>query len=282
MYRVFGLTKPHLFSQIFSNHIIAGSKPSEIDFYDAENNKNTEISTVQTNTNTIRKLPIFPVFPTHITPEVQYGNEKADSNNLRTPKQFEEFDDNDDATDSTSKPHITQKPEKPIEVYFNEALSPTTEVINRAETINDFTTHEHKQDYKQVTNKFVEPPASVKLHQSTHKEHKEHTQPILYTRERDRDQRVPLEVEEYYSRRPNTDDVNFTSGHSKLFGISIEDAEKMKSTTQSSLYNTRVSPTLPTWRDGDDTTTKKYPSNVYSEGKSLMFISRGMRDHLYK
>nr|CAB3510237.1 unnamed protein product [Spodoptera littoralis] len=208
-----------------------GSKPSEIDFYDAENNKNSEISSVDKNTNPLRKLPIFP---------------------------FEVYDDNDDGNDSTLKPHITQKPEKPIEVYFNEALTTTTEVINRAETINDFTTHEHKQ----VTNKIVAPSASVKMHQSTHKEY---TQPILYNRERDRDQRVPLEVQEFYSRRPNTDDVNFTSGHSKLFGISIEDAEKMKSTTQSSLYNTRVSPTLPTWRDGDDTTTKKYPSNVYSE-----------------
>ncbi|XP_022822127.1 uncharacterized protein LOC111353366 [Spodoptera litura] len=235
-----------------------GSKPSEIDFYDAENNKNSEISSVDKNTNPLRKLPIFPVFPTHITPEVQYGNEKADSNSLRTPKQFEVYDENDDGNDSTLKPHITQKPEKPVEVYFNEALTTTTEVINRAETINDFTTHEHKQ----VTNKLVAPSASVKMHQSTHKEY---TQPILYNRERDRDQRVPLEVQEFYSRRPNTDDVNFTSGHSKLFGISIEDAEKMKSTTQSSLYNTRVSPTLPTWRDGDDTTTKKYPSNAYSE-----------------
>lgn len=62
-------------------------------------------------------------------------------------------------------------------------------------------------------------------------------------------------------------DVSFTSGHSKLFGISIEDAEKMKSTTQSALYNTRVSPTLPTWREKDDTTTKYYPTNVYSDGE---------------
>ncbi|CAH0695379.1 unnamed protein product [Spodoptera exigua] len=236
-------------------HEERGSKPSEIDFYDPENNKNPEISTVETitNTNHLRSIPIFPVFPSHISPEVQYGNEKADSNNLRTPKQFEAFGD---ANDSTLKPHITQKPEKPLELYLNEETSTTTEVINRAETINDFTTHDHKQ----VTNKFVEPSASVKLRQSTHKDY---TQPILYNH--GRDQRVPLEVEEFYSRRPNIEDVNFTSGHSKLFGISIEDAEKMKSTTQSSLYNTRVSPTLPTWRDGDDTTTKKYPSNVYSE-----------------
>lgn len=83
---------------------------------------------------------------------------------------------------------------------------------------------------------------------------------------------VPMEIQEYYGRRPVTFDLNFTSGHSKFFGVSIEDAEKIKSTTQSSLYNTRVSPTLPTWRDRDDATTKKYPTNTYSEGKFLAHL----------
>lgn len=202
-------------------------------------------------------MTIPPVFPTHLTPEVQYGNEKADTDNLRTAKVLDTV-----TVDSTLKPHITQKPEKPLAIYFKNGNAATTEVITRAETINDFTNYEHKQ----FTTKNVE--YGQKDKSQSHTGHLGH--PALLDHAADR--HVPLEVQEFYGHQPNND-VSFTSGHSKLFGISIEDAEKMKSTTQSSLYNTRVSPTLPTWRDRDDTTTKKYPSNIYSEGKSLTFVS---------
>lgn len=258
-------------------HIIAGTKTSEIDFYAAENDKHFDLTSVIdtiTETNPPRKLPIPPVFPTHLTPEVQYGNEKADTDKVRTPKLLEDGDTND----STLKPHITQKPEKPLAIYFkdsSEATSTTTETITRAETINDFTNYDQKQ-----TNKKVE-VLPVKTHPSafkeyTQKEYQPHPQhieqhPVEYHQE----PQAPLEVHEFYSRRPANIDANFTSGHSKLFGISIEDAEKMQPTTQSSLYNTRVSPTLPTWRDRDDTTTKKYPTNTYSEGKFMLTFVRG-------
>uniref|UniRef100_A0A2A4K0K1 FZ domain-containing protein n=1 Tax=Heliothis virescens TaxID=7102 RepID=A0A2A4K0K1_HELVI len=245
-----------------------GMKTSEIDFYAAENDKTDRTTIVDTTPATIpkRTLPIPPVFPTHLTPEVQYGNEKADTDSLRTPKLLE----NADNVSSTVKPHITQKPEKPLALYFEDgsgATSTTTEVITRAETANDFTNIEHKQ----ITKTVEEPPQ--KLHPMAHKENvqkefKSHSQaghqvPVQYHNQGV--QNAPPDVQEFFVRRPNSDDINFTSGHSKLFGISIEDAEKMQSTTQSSIYNTRVSPTLPTWRDGDDTTTKKYPSNIYSE-----------------
>lgn len=236
-------------------------KTSEIDFYDADIPDKTPDyqSAIDTLANKTpkRNLPIPPVFPTHLTPEVQYGNEKADTDNLRTAKVL----DDADTDDSTLKPHITQKPEKPLAIYFKNGSAATTEVT-RAETINDFINYDHKQ----VTNKNVEYTPKDRTYGPTG---------YIITRsdtEQRNDRHVPVEVQEFYDRRPNQD-ISFTSGHSKLFGISIEDAEKMQSTTQSSLYNTRVSPTLPTWRDGDDTTTKKYPANIYSEGKSLTFVS---------
>ncbi|XP_047025425.1 uncharacterized protein LOC124634059 isoform X1 [Helicoverpa zea] len=245
-----------------------GTKTSEIDFYAAENDKNFDRTTVVTSTRPIPKRtpPIPPVFPTHLTPEVQYGNEKADTDILRTPKLLEDADN----VSSTVKPHITQKPEKPLAIYFKDgsgAITTTTEVITRAETVNDFTNIERKQKTKIVE----EEP--LQLHPVLHKDHvprefkshvqEDHQKPLRPLKFRA--QNAPPDMQEFYVRHPSADDINFTSGHSKLFGISIEDAEKMKSTTQSSLYNTRVSPTLPTWRDGDDTTTKKYPSNIYSE-----------------
>ncbi|XP_026739156.1 uncharacterized protein LOC113502003 isoform X3 [Trichoplusia ni] len=247
-----------------------GSKTSEIDFYAGENNKNYDLTSVvdtTTEVNPKRKLPIPPVFPTHLTPEVQYGNEKADADKLRTPKVLEDVVTND----STLKPHITQKPEKPLAVFFKDAQGTTTtaatEAITRAETVNNLNTYEKQKP----TVKKVE-DATVKTHPSAYKDFNPKVYKTHSTPERHEPAAhnfggvgVPMEIKEYYGRRPATLDLNFTSGHSKFFGVSIEDAEKIKSTTQSSLYNTRVSPTLPTWRDRDDATTKKYPTNTYSE-----------------
>lgn len=244
------------------NGIIAGAKTPEIDFYDSESENNELTSIIDTITEQIpqRVLPIKPVFPSHITPEVQYGNERADADKLRTPKVLDASSTLSD--DSTLKPHITQKPEKPLSVYFKEATSTSTETITRAETVNEFANYGDKQTTKKV-----------EISTKSDLAFKDHRVPILKVK--------PLNIQQYLVTEPEIPpadqefyrvsakvNANFTSGHSKLFGISIEDAEKMKSTTQSSLYNTRVSPTLPTWRDGDDTTTKHYPANVNNEGKS--------------
>lgn len=248
--------------------MIAGTKTPEIDFYDAVNEKveYTSITDTITESNQ-RKLPIEPVFPKHIAPEVQYGNEKADSDKLRTAKVLKEAQL---PQDSTTKPHITQKPEKPLAVYFKEgnAVTTTTETITRAETINEFTNYGDKQ----TTNKFEEVP---KRHGIINKEPPLKVKPLnmkqyLVTEPAE----ISSEAPEFYGQQPVN--VKITSGHSNLFGISIEDAEKMRSTTQNSLYNTRVSPTLPTWRDRDDTTTKKYPVNVNYEGKSPSLLDGRM------
>ncbi|KAM3967500.1 uncharacterized protein ACR2FA_010200 isoform 2-T2 [Aphomia sociella] len=243
------------------------TRTSEIDFYDAENN-NDLTSIIDTITAPVptRKLPIPPVFPSHITPEVQYGNERADTEKLRTAKLLEEI--NKLAEDSTLKPHITQKPEKPLAIYFKEgtaAASASTETISKAETVNDLSSYGEKYYTKadelpvKTYTPFHKESVIVKVPELVHNEKQLNIQQEYIT-----EPEIPIEVQEFYSRQPMNLDVNFTSGHSKLFGISIEDAEKMKSTTQSSLYNTRVSPTLPTWRD-KDTTTKKYPVNVNSD-----------------
>lgn len=198
-----------------------------------------------------KKLPIAPVYPAYIAPEVQYGNEKADKDNLRSGKKI---DDRNSVT--TVKPHITQKPEKPLAIYFKDAVTAPahTETITRAETVNDFLFNE-----KQTTQSIEE---QTGRHAIGYKK------PVQQSEVSDKmfaaEPELPPELQEFYNRQP----ANFTSGHSKFFGIGIEDAEKMHSTTQSSLYNTRVSPTLPTWRDGDDTTTKKYPVNANYDGKS--------------
>ncbi|XP_031769173.2 uncharacterized protein LOC113518285 isoform X2 [Galleria mellonella] len=253
------------------NTVKHGTRPSEIDFYDTETNNDDLTSIIDTNTMPVptRKLPIPPVFPSHITPEVQYGNERADTEKLRTAKLLEET--NTLPEDSTLKPHITQKPEKPLAIYFKEgtaATSASTETIFKAETINDFSNYGEK--YSTKTNEspvkpyvpFYKEPLIVRVPEygEQHNMGNTHQQ---YVKEPE----IPIEVQEVYSHQPMNLDVNFTSGHSKLFGISIEDAEKMKSTTQSSLYNTRVSPTLPTWRDKDDITTKKYPINVIADAQ---------------
>nr|XP_037867224.1 uncharacterized protein LOC101747221 isoform X2 [Bombyx mori] len=230
------------------------------DFYDADNDKSYDITAIIdtiTETDPKRVLPVAPIFPSHITPEVQYGNERVDKDKLRTPKVINET--NTFHEDSTLKPHITQKPEKPLEVYFRDvtAIPTTTESIFRAETVNDFTNYEEKQTTKKIEE------ASSKHRPSLYKQN--FVQLPNGVQDVEASSEIPLEVQEYYGEQPVKSNVNFTSGHSKLFGISMEDAEKIKSTTQSSVYNTRVSPTLPTWRDGDDATTKKYPTNINYE-----------------
>ncbi|XP_072941582.1 uncharacterized protein [Epargyreus clarus] len=248
-----------------------GTKTSEIDFYGADADNNFDLTSIVdsvTESSTKRKLPIPPVFPKNIEPEVQYGNEKADTERIRSPKLLE--DTNTVPNDSTLKPHITQKPEKPLAIYFKDGTGITTtsteaatrvETFTSAESVNEFASLGERQTTKNnelFQSKlrplvFKESPLLPKNKKTIFNE------PIVVEPE------LPLEIQEFYSRPVVNADIKFTSGHSKLFGISIEDAEKMKSTTQSSAYNTRVSPTLPTWRDGDDSTTKKYPINVNSD-----------------
>lgn len=253
-----------------------GTKTSEIDFYDIENNKNADLITVIdtiTEINPIRKLPIPPVFPTHLTPEVQYGNERADTEK-RTPKLL-----GDTLNDSTLKPHITQKPEKPLAIYFkevNEEATTTTETITRAETINDLANYNQKQINKikvqypvkthiSAHNEFVAPPAKEYVVVPTAEDYIAQTEHKEPKNDFNSELSYPTEAQDFNDHPPAADDIHFTSGHSKLFGISIEDAQRLKSTTQSAIYHTRVSPTLPTWRDRDYSTTNKYPTNIYSD-----------------
>ncbi|XP_063357924.1 uncharacterized protein LOC134647504 [Cydia amplana] len=246
--------KPPAEPKKINNKVTADTRTPEIDFYDADHNKNEELQAViSTITDKQTKLPIPPVFPTHLTPEVQYGNENADTENLRSPKVLHEI--NQLPADSTLKPHITQKPEKPLAIYFKDGEGVTTtttttttstkDAISEAMVNNLYTIHSDKITPQKVDDLAYKPllgllPWPIKT---------ANLRPVL-----------PPEMQEFYIQGPAK--TNFTSGHSKLFGIGIEDAEKMQSTTQSSVYNTRVSPTLPTWRDRDDTTTKNYPVNV--------------------
>lgn len=232
--------------------MITGTKTPEIDFYDADNEK-IDFSSVIEPLNDVEKIRIVePVFPNHVDLEVQYGNEKADSETFRTGKVLEQVNT---LQDSTSKPHITQKPEKPLEVFFREIDEESTtniDYINRAETINEYTNYGDKQPARVGSKNYgYYSDVAYKAKPINNKQYL--SEPVANS-------------EVIYSP---PEKVNFTSGHSNLFGISIEDAEKMRGTTQSSLYNTRVSPTLPTWRDRDDTTTKKYPVNVNNDGKLL-------------
>lgn len=254
---------------IFSNLLfcplstIIGSKTPEIDFNDADTGKNMQlISIIEsiTDRKPTKKISAVPVFPTRITPEVQYGNENADTNKLRSPKLLEKITETPD--DSTVKPHITQKPEKPLSVYFKRVststirstntsttISPSTETITNTETTSDYSVNEREDE---VPRYYASLPPRPYI-----------TEELRHQAAEDLEPDLPPEI---HSPARNVE-LNFTSGHSKFFGIGIEDAEKMKSTTQSSLYNTRVSPTLPTWRDRDDTTTKKYPINTNADGK---------------
>lgn len=208
------------------------------------------------------KTPTLPVFPTHLTPEVQYGNEKADAGKPRNPKLIDQTTMGDE---STLKPHITQSPEKPLAIYFDEGkvvAATTPETITRVESSNDVLLYDEKQTTKSAEG------TSSKAYSPVYKDtslyiRNENTNP----RQRSTESELTQELHNYYQLAPLNPDNRFTSGHSKFFGISIEDAAKMKSTTQSSLYNTRVSPTLPTWRDKIDSTTKNYPLNVNLDGK---------------
>ncbi|CAG4954491.1 unnamed protein product [Colias eurytheme] len=261
--------KPKLKQSQQEKSFASGIKVTEIDFYDAENDTNIDISSVIAETSPTRKFPIPPVYPTHIEPEVQYGNDEVD--NLRKPKILEETSSIPE--DSTLRPHITQKPEKPLAIYFKDvdAVSTstervTTEIIKKAESTNISPTSKINDDFEEnyTTNSIAQTttrPYYVPIHETQ--------QPNVYNPQIHETHRlvpkVPIGTKEYYGQPVVNSDVKFTSGHSKLFGISIEDAAKMKATTQSSLYNTRVSPTLPTWRDRDDTTTKNYPINALSD-----------------
>lgn len=204
-----------------------------------------------TESNGKRKLPIPPIFPSKIVPEVQYGNERADTEKGRASNVLTSQSDKQ-PEDSTLKPHITQKPEKPLAIYFKNGAGLTTtstETFLDAETSNDFIGHGKPIPPKTNTeNLATDYSVNVNLDENNKK----------------------LEI--------GTLDAShrFTSGHSNLFGISIEDAEKLKSTTQSSVYNTRVSPTLPVWREGD-TTTNKYPLTINADGKILLVILGCMR-----
>ncbi|XP_041975463.1 atrial natriuretic peptide-converting enzyme-like isoform X2 [Aricia agestis] len=231
----------------------SGTKTPEIDFYEADTDRNYDITTVLdsiTERTFKRKLPAPPVFPSHITPEIQYGNEKADLDKLRAPKYLDETR-NTVPSESTLKPHITQKPEKPLAIYFQDgsAMPSSTEPV----TVSDFADAESSNGLSGFVDR--DPSGNAK---------REPLEIIYNIRSRANEKFASSEppiVEEFYSR-PLAKDVKFTSGHSKVFGLSIEEAEHMKSTTQHSLYNTRVSPTLPTWRNIKEPTTKKYPDGL--------------------
>ncbi|KAL4716856.1 hypothetical protein ACJJTC_012667 [Scirpophaga incertulas] len=237
-----------------------GTKMPEIDFYDADSVKTYDTTSYKitvTESNAKRKLPAPPVFPEHITPEVQYGNEKADSDKQRNPKKLDET--NNVAADTTLKPHITQKPEKPLAIFVHNDgdITTSTETIVKAETLNDLTNFGEKIITTKMERPVTKSPA-YKTPTTSLPLYKELLNPEVIENE----PKIVPEIQKFFNSHPAIVDVNFTSGHSKLFGISIEEAEKMRSTTQSSTYNTRVSPTLPTWRDRDDSTTKKYPVNI--------------------
>ncbi|XP_063823321.1 uncharacterized protein LOC135073168 isoform X2 [Ostrinia nubilalis] len=189
-----------------------GTKTSEIDFYDADTDKNYDIasvidSVIETNAN--RKLPIQPVFPAHITPEVQYGNERVDSEKLRTPKTLDESNTLPD--DSTLKPHITQKPEKPLAVYFKDGngitITASTETIAKAETLNDFTNYGEKYTTKNVEEPSIKPHVPIYKEHLVPQTHKVKMVPQVYEKPHD----IPPEIQEFFYRRPTNVDVNFTS-----------------------------------------------------------------------
>ncbi|KPI95015.1 Sortilin-related receptor [Papilio xuthus] len=233
------------------------TKPQEIDFYDAENVKTIDLtSLMETVTEKSEKrTPIPPVFPTHIVPEVQYGNERVDNEKMRSPKLIDTVMNSDE---STLKPHITQSPERPLAIYFDEGkVAASTETITRAESNNDIL-HYDEKELPKTTEESTSKPYSPVYKDSSMYIRKEHSN----SKQRPTEPDLTQALHDYYRLTPINNDNRFTSGHSKLFGISMEDAQSMKSTTQSTLYNTRVSPTLPTWRDNADSTTKKYPLNT--------------------
>lgn len=232
-----------------SKLIIPGTKTPEVDFYDMDSNSNVDINSLleklrSMKTSPNRELPVQPVFPTHITPEVQYGNERADTEKIRTPKQMTE-DNTVLPLDSTLKPHITQHPEKPLAIYLNEDV--TTSIENLTHDESSLYTRpkitESREEEAEIQTVNYEVTQSNKIKQVA-------------------TESAPVRRKEHYNQLYSTNvNMNFTSGHSKVFGIGMEDAASLKPTTQSTVYNTKVSPTLPVWRDGDSTTLK-YPVNV--------------------
>ncbi|XP_048489163.1 uncharacterized protein LOC105397515 [Plutella xylostella] len=226
-----------------------GTKTPEVDFYDMDSNSNVDINSLleklrSMKTSPNRELPVQPVFPTHITPEVQYGNERADTEKIRTPKQMTE-DNTVLPLDSTLKPHITQHPEKPLAIYLNEDV--TTSIENLTHDESSVYTRpkvtESREEEAEIQTVNYEVTQSNKIKQVA-------------------TESAPVRRKEHYNQLYSTNvNMNFTSGHSKVFGIGMEDAASLKPTTQSTVYNTKVSPTLPVWRDGDSTTLK-YPVNV--------------------
>lgn len=163
-------------------------------------------------------------------------------------------------------------------VYFKEgnALTTTTESsltesITHAETSNDIIFF-IKQRANKYNLEYSKPDQYI--HKETPSLRDDKPDTTSESPNNERELNVQPEVREYYGKPITNGNIKFTSGHSMLFGISIEDAANMKSTTQNSLYNTRVSPTLPTWRDRDEATTKKYPVNSHYDGKSKLITNQ--------
>lgn len=151
-----------------------------------------KITTKQTSTT-----PSAPVFPTNLSPSVQYGNEHEDaaSNEKRNPK-------------------------KAIGVH------PVTDIYDDKFLTNTFAIFYNKDGIEST------PSGS--------------------------EESVEKDDDKFNGERPDISEPSidkgaqamqsiprFTSGHQNSFGIPIEEAANLRSTTQSSVYNTRVSPTLP-------------------------------------
>jgi hypothetical protein len=114
--------------------------------------------------------------------------------------------------------------------------------------------------------------------------------PIHETNQKDQDKTDTIE-HKTVSPSPNepdskkdTKNPTFTSGHQNSFGIPIEEASKLKTTTQAAIYNTKVSPTLPSmtgkvrsttvrsrWNATDDGEINKFCVNSYLETSNSIF-----------
>lgn len=158
--------------------------------------------------------PSPPVFPTNISPSVQYGNEHQDdgSNEKRTPK----------------KPIISVQPV--TDIYDDRFLTQTFAIFYNREATESTESTETSEKPKS------------------------------------KEQSAP----------------SFTSGHQNSFGIPIEEAERMKSTTQAAIYNTKVSPTLPsvTGNNRVRSTTVRSRWNTTEDGK-YMWTFRNSKLHMY-
>lgn len=180
------LLKFNLFIGLFHfGYIDGGSDDDDVDeFVKLLPPSSSEKSHIEVKLNT-PTTPSPPVFPTNISPSVQYGNEHQDdgSNEKRTPK----------------KP-VLQHPV--TDIYDDKFLTQTFAIF-------------YNRDAAESTTGDSRESSSEKA-----------------------DEAVKHEEE--------LNAPTFTSGHQNSFGISIEEAGKIKSTTQAAIYNTKVSPTLPT------------------------------------